>query len=218
MCRPAACQETAGGGRGPSPCCAASRKRLAAARSGNSHAEPLWYRPVTATSALRSVWIVEEVKPTPPAAPRSRRAVRVTCAVPSERNVSVHSRREPMWTTPTSKAWPNPRTPSSATHGGNPSAAASAVRQMSPLTMQMPVRIVPATGAARFGPTTAPTRATTSATTRTTAMYSGAAWPDVRARERSTPAVAGTTGDLAPVSAEHPTSVPDEAGTGVRRA
>ena len=56
-----------------------------------------------------------------------------------------------------SKAWPEPRTPSFATHGGNPSAAASAVRQMSPLpTMQMPVRIVPATGAARFGPTTAP--------------------------------------------------------------
>ena len=40
---PAACQDTAAGGRGPSPCCATSRKRLAAARSGKSHAEPLWY-------------------------------------------------------------------------------------------------------------------------------------------------------------------------------
>jgi hypothetical protein len=75
--------------------------------------------------------------------------------------------------TSTESSAPSPSRRSAITQGARPAAAASERRQMSPPTMQMPVRTAPTTASAiAAGPARAPAAATAAATSASRPAYS----------------------------------------------
>ena len=110
-----------------------------------------------------------KVRPTPTVAPSARPSVCVTTALPSDRTATDQRWSSPTRSTATSTVVSEPRSRALVTHGASPAAAASASRQMSPPTMQTPVRTAATTRSPTPGTATVPTSASTAATTSSTA-------------------------------------------------